>query len=358
MSDPSRTSASPARFGLTGPRSEEQLHATGWWSAGRPVEGAEPVLFALSRSPDPDLALRGVDRVREALGDQWPELSTAVRTDAVLRGRLLAVLGSSTALSDFLVANAKRWRLLAGTESVDVERFTPTLADAVAGLRDQEAIRVLRLEYRALVCLVAADDLAHVVDPDLPFVSYDDVASQISDLAVAALRAALSVAFEQTHRSDECTLSVIAMGKCGARELNYVSDVDVVFVGDGDIGVATRVASTMMQIAGQACFEVDAALRPEGKAGALVRTLDGHASYYKRWARTWEFQALLKARPVAGDEELGRQYLEVVRPLVWTAADRDNFVVDVQSMRRRVEDHVPSELVRRELKLGRGGLRD
>ncbi|HWO63576.1 MAG TPA: bifunctional [glutamine synthetase] adenylyltransferase/[glutamine synthetase]-adenylyl-L-tyrosine phosphorylase [Umezawaea sp.] len=358
MSDPSRTSASPARFGLTGPRSEEHLRATGWWSDGRPAEGAEPVLLALSRSPDPDLALRGVDRVREALGDGWSELTGALRADPVLRARLLAVLGSSTALSDFLVADSGRWRLLAGTETADVERFTPTLVDAVAELRDQEAIRTLRQEYRALLCLVAADDLAHVVDPDLPFVGYDDVASQISDLAVAALRAALTVAVAQTHRSDECRLSVIAMGKCGARELNYVSDVDVVFVGEGDLGAATRVASTMMQIAGQACFEVDAALRPEGKAGALVRTLDGHASYYKRWARTWEFQALLKARPVAGDEELGQQYLEVVRPLVWTAADRDNFVPDVQAMRRRVEEHVPSELVRRELKLGRGGLRD
>ncbi len=358
MSDPSRTSTSPARFGLTGPRSEEQLRATGWWSDGRPAEGAEPVLLALSRSPDPDLALRGVDRVREALGDRWSELTGALRVDQVLRGRLLAVLGSSTSLSDLLVANVDRWRQLAGTESVDADSFASTLVDAVADLRDQEAIRTLRQEYRALLCLVAADDLAHVVDPDLPFVGYDEVASQISDLAVAALRAALTVAFAQTHRSDECRLSVIAMGKCGAHELNYVSDVDVVFVGEGDLGAATRVASTMMQIAGQACFEVDAALRPEGKAGALVRTLDGHASYYKRWARTWEFQALLKARPVAGDEELGRQYLEVVRPLVWTAADRDNFVPDVQAMRRRVEEHVPSELVRRELKLGRGGLRD
>ncbi len=148
------------------------------------------------------------------------------------------------------------------------------------------------------------------------------------------------------------------MGKCGGRELNYVSDVDVVFVAEGDLGVATRVASAMMRVAGSACFQVDAALRPEGKSGALVRTLDGHASYYRRWARTWEFQALLKARPVAGDAELGERYLDVVRPLVWTAAERADFVSDVQAMRRRVEDHVPSDLVERELKLGRGGLRD
>ena len=68
------------------------------------------------------------------------------------------------------------------------------------------------------------------------------------------------------------------MGKTGGRELNYVSDVDVLFVADGDLDVATRLASTMMRVATNACFEVDAALRPEGKAGPLVRTLDGHTA--------------------------------------------------------------------------------
>ncbi|QFZ16883.1 bifunctional [glutamine synthetase] adenylyltransferase/[glutamine synthetase]-adenylyl-L-tyrosine phosphorylase [Saccharothrix syringae] len=358
MTDPARTPTSPARFGLTEARSNEHLRDAGWWEGRGPTAGAEPVLVALSRSPDPDLALRGVDRLRDALGDRWPELDGALRDGAVLRGRLLAVLGSSTALADFLVANPDRWADLADPEPVDPAAFTPALVGAVEGLTGAEAVRALRSAYRALLCRVAAEDLAHVVEPEQPYVTYDDVAGLLSDLAEAALRAALDVAGRQVARADECTLAVIAMGKCGARELNYVSDVDVVFVGEGDLAVATRLASTLMQVAGQACFEVDAALRPEGKAGALVRTLDGHASYYRRWARTWEFQALLKARPVAGDAELGRRYLEVVRPMVWTAAEREDFVADVQAMRRRVEDHVPAGLTDRELKLGRGGLRD
>ncbi|MFD0206808.1 MULTISPECIES: bifunctional [glutamine synthetase] adenylyltransferase/[glutamine synthetase]-adenylyl-L-tyrosine phosphorylase [Saccharothrix] len=358
MTDPARLPTSPARFGLTESRSGEHLHAAGWWEGRRPSEGNEPVLVALSRSPDPDLALRGVDRLRVALGERWTELDQALRDDEALRGRLLAVLGSSTALSDFLVANPDRWRGLADAEPVDAESFAPTLVAAVEGLTGTDAVRALRVEYRALLCRIAADDLAHVVEPEQRYINYDDVASLLSDLAVAALRAALDVAARQVPRSDECRLAVIAMGKCGARELNYVSDVDVVFVGEGDLGVATRLAGAVMQVAGQACFEVDAALRPEGKAGALVRTLDGHATYYQRWARTWEFQALLKARPVAGDDELGQRYMDVVRPLVWTAAERENFVPDVQAMRRRVEDHVPAGLTDRELKLGRGGLRD
>ena len=99
------------------------------------------------------------------------------------------------------------------------------------------------------------------------------------------------------------------MGKCGARELNYVSDVDVIFVAEDaedNLALATRVAGEMMRFAGDAFFEVDAALRPEGKHGQLVRTLDSHVAYYQRWAKTWEFQALMKARPAAGDAELGQ----------------------------------------------------
>src|SRR6202011_3419317 len=79
-------------------------------------------------------------------------------------------------------------------------------------------------------------------------------------------------------------------------------------------------------------WEVDAALRPEGRSGPLVRTMASHRAYYQRWAKTWEFQALLKARPVAGDAALGRAYAAEMGPLVWQAAQRENFVSDVQAM--------------------------
>ena len=126
---------------------------------------------------------------------------------------------------------------------------------------------------------------------------------------------------------------------------------------------ATQLASTMMQVCSEHTREgtiwpVDANLRPEGKSGPLVRTLASHRGYYERWAKTWEFQALLKARPVAGDLALGREYVEVVGPLVWSAAERDGFVEEVQSMRRRVLDHIPANQAERQLKLGSGGLRD
>ncbi len=166
-------------------------------------------------------------------------------------------------------------------------------------------------------------------------------------------------------------LAIIGLGKCGGRELNYISDVDVIFVAEPGPGVdesaalrtATALASAVMRLCNQptaegTIWEVDANLRPEGRAGALVRTLRSHVGYYERWAKTWEFQALLKARAVAGDAELGAAYVDAVLPFVWAAADRDGFVSDVQRMRQRVEGNVPAKDADRQLKLGRGGLRD
>ncbi|MER5827134.1 bifunctional [glutamine synthetase] adenylyltransferase/[glutamine synthetase]-adenylyl-L-tyrosine phosphorylase, partial [Streptomyces mirabilis] len=168
-----------------------------------------------------------------------------------------------------------------------------------------------------------------------------------------------------------CRLAVVAMGKCGGHELNYVSDVDVIFVGEAVDGAderkalqaATRLASHMMRICSETTVEgsiwpVDANLRPEGRNGPLVRTLSSHLAYYQRWAKTWEFQALLKARPVAGDLGLGEEYVATLAPLVWHAAERENFVADVQKMRRRVVENIPVAEIERELKLGPGGLRD
>ena len=150
------------------------------------------------------------------------------------------------------------------------------------------------------------------------------------------------------------------MGKCGGGELNYVSDVDVIFVcrRDDDLADAQVVAARMMQICGQAAWPVDANLRPEGSQGPLVRTLASHLAYYRKWARTWEFQALLKARPAAGDLELGQAWLAALQPLIWQAAERAEAVEDVRAMRRRIIENVPAKERDREIKRGPGGLRD
>jgi glutamate-ammonia-ligase adenylyltransferase len=224
----------------------------------------------------------------------------------------------------------------------------------------------LRAAYRRCLLAIAARDLSGTTD-------LAETAAELADLAGATLQAALDIAIEEDPAAARaCRLAVIAMGKCGGRELNYISDVDVIFVADsrtpaGDEGeavrAATRLASRMMRVCSDTTgegtiWQVDANLRPEGKNGPLVRTLGSHLAYYQRWAKTWEFQALLKARPVAGDAELGRAYVEALSPMVWHAAERENFVADVQQMRRRVIAQIPAAEVERELKLGPGGLRD
>ncbi|MBV9160665.1 MAG: bifunctional [glutamine synthetase] adenylyltransferase/[glutamine synthetase]-adenylyl-L-tyrosine phosphorylase [Pseudonocardiales bacterium] len=384
MTEDRRTVLSLARLGLTDSGAADALTRLGWSRHGLLRQDAEEALWALSRAPDPNLALRTLVRLGSAMADGairngWAELDGLLCRDPGVRGRLLGVLGSSTALGDHLVANPGRWHGLANSEAAQpgwADRAVQRLLAAVgadptgppsdtpegtrASLTGVQAQRTLRVVYRDLITELAAADLAAVVEPELPVVPFERIGEALAELAIGVLRAALAVAVTEVAPGGQPPrLAVIGMGKCGGAELNYVSDVDVIFVGGSadELGAATKLASTTMRLA-SACFEVDAALRPEGRAGALVRTLEGYLSYYRRWARTWEFQALLKARPIAGDAELGARYLEAVAPMVWTAADRENFVAEVQAMRRRVADHIPAELLDRELKLGHGGLRD
>ena len=117
-------------------------------------------------------------------------------------------------------------------------------------------------------------------------------------------------------------------------------------------------ATRLIHICGLVAWPVDAALRPEGSRGPLVRTLASHLAYYRRWARTWEFQALLKARPAAGDLALAQEWIDQLAPLVWRAAERPEAVEDVRAMRRRIIDNIPPKELEREIKRGPGGLRD
>ncbi|MCK9873704.1 bifunctional [glutamine synthetase] adenylyltransferase/[glutamine synthetase]-adenylyl-L-tyrosine phosphorylase [Nocardiopsis dassonvillei] len=367
--------------------------------AGLDARADTEIIGSLAAAPDPDQALLGLIRILESDPDP-AEFLHALREDRELRARLCRVLGTSTALADHLVRHPGDWRELRGADAArspgpeevrrgllhtvgaDPHSPAPTADPAVVGDGSPEALRhVLRVAYRRRVLRLAGRDLTGLC-------TVDEVAGELADLAASLLDASLAVArAENPEDAALCRLAVIGMGKCGGRELNYVSDVDVVFVaepvvdgdGDSDAGAgpgsgrpvdeqaamraATRLATAMMRIPAEtdaegALWEVDPALRPEGRNGPLVRPLSGHRAYYERWAKTWEFQALLKARPIAGDAELGRAYMDVISPMVWEAAGRKDFVEDVQAMRRRVVAHIPAGEAERELKLGPGGLRD
>ena len=345
------------RLGLVEPTAAADLATLGW-----DTDNHVELLWSLSRAPDADAALQTMVRLSEALGPDWQQLNAALLKDRGLRGRLFGVIGSSLALGDHLVANPRSWHLLEGTVTLpDPAALRRGFDDCIAefGTTATTVMPRLRDHYRDQLLILAALDLAPTVENE-PVLPFPTVGAHLADMADAALDAALKVAVATVCKEDEPAprLAVIAMGKCGARELNYVSDVDVIFVATEADATTTRVAGEMMRLASDTFFEVDAALRPEGKQGALVRTLDSHVAYYQRWAKTWEFQALLKARPAVGDTELGRQYMAALMPMVWTACERENFVPEVQAMRRRVEALVPADVRDREIKLGTGGLRD
>ncbi|MFJ6700992.1 bifunctional [glutamine synthetase] adenylyltransferase/[glutamine synthetase]-adenylyl-L-tyrosine phosphorylase [Streptomyces sp. NPDC091272] len=364
MTAPGRRSSTFTRLirhGFTDPTASERLLDD---DSLAPVRHDPVLLDALGATADPDLALRSLVRLAEAQSDDESRhefLRTLVAAKP-LRDRLLGVLGTSEALADHLARHPSDWHVLYTYEATDLH---PGVAEFESGLAAADDPDALRVAYRRCLLTIAARDVCGTTD-------VAETAAELADLATATLRAALAIA--RTAAPEDaamCRVAVIAMGKCGGHELNYVSDVDVIFVGEAVDGVdedkamraATRLASHLMRICSDTTVEgtiwpVDANLRPEGRNGPLVRTLSSHVAYYQRWAKTWEFQALLKARPVAGDRALGDEYVRAVSPMVWQAAERENFVPDVQKMRRRVVDNIPAGQAEREIKLGPGGLRD
>lgn len=347
----------------------------------------EETMAGASGAADPDEALSALARIarRDA------EAVRGVLADANGARALWALLGASTGFADYFTRNPAELAQLAGAgeELPTAAELRATLLDAVdaadgfAADAGEGAWVALRVRYRRMLARIAAYDLLS----GSPVDQVPPVAAALADAAGAALEASLAVARtrvsggaagaglfprEQVARTQ---LAIIGMGKTGARELNYVSDVDVIFVAGADdealaelgesrvVDIATRLAvQTMRGISGieiePPLWEVDANLRPEGKQGALVRTLESHLAYYERWAKSWEFQALLKARPIAGDAALGDAYVAAVQPKVWTSAARENFVDSVQRMRERVTEHIPAADVPFQLKLGPGGIRD
>ena len=396
-----------ARLGFANPdRAAELLgpEGLGWWSpqTSTPAgEAGEELIRALASAADPDLAALTLHRL--AASQQEPTgLAAALRADVGFRYRLLGVVGASTALGDHLCANPDEWRALVTgiwePETPSPELLRVLLLESVGAPTDvgetwgsggvlargagPDVVASLRLAYRRCLLRTVARDLSSAGPAGRSDVAA--IATELADLAEATVRAALAVAAAGLPPDAPAVrLGVIGMGKCGGRELNYVSDVDVVFVAEpgapgepvaaGEdpapaLRTAATVASTMMRICAEVAWPVDAALRPEGKDGPLVRTLASHAAYYRQWARTWEFQALIKARPIAGELELGMAWMGEVTPLVWGttggdkrrdgAAGREGAVAEIRAMRQRVEQSLPVKDAAREIKLGPGGLRD
>ena len=310
--------------------------------------------FETSASPD-----KALTHLLE-LARNYPKLVNKALAGSSGPKRLVAILGASDGLAEYLTRHPSELSLFSKTQSLP----------SSFSLNSNSRID-LRVSYRRVLLAIADWDLGQA-DPADGVVL---VTNALSRLADAALETGLAVARSELisdgrisqEKSDNTQLSIIAMGKTGADELNYVSDVDVIYVADGPeeyaIATATQLAQRLGLVINEAAvepglWEVDPNLRPEGKNGALVRTVAAHAAHYTKWAEPWEFQALLKARFAAGAKELGNQYLSEVKPQIWGNRERSNLVQHARQMRKRVIDQIPMAEKDLNIKLGRGGLRD
>jgi [glutamine synthetase] adenylyltransferase / [glutamine synthetase]-adenylyl-L-tyrosine phosphorylase len=313
----------------------------------------------LSTTPDPDLGLLGLRKL--ASGERpTMELAHAFRDSPEVARRLCQLLGTSGLVTDILVANPDLIVRLADPgrlQTLDRAGLTASV-DGALRWRDDAAERQQALQrWRARHLLgVAARDVFGAAEVEA-------VGADLTALAEASVGAALDAL------DPHVPFAVVALGRFAGGELSYASDLDVLFVHDGstpgDHEEGLRLAAGVLKfLAGatpaQRIYAVDAGLRPEGRQGALSRTIEGYAAYYERWALTWERQAMSRARPVAGDETLGERFLAVLERAVWDRTFSADDEREVRRMKARIEREriPPGEDPNFHLKLGRGSLSD
>jgi [glutamine synthetase] adenylyltransferase / [glutamine synthetase]-adenylyl-L-tyrosine phosphorylase len=294
---------------------------------------------ALAEAPDPHLARLQLSRV----GDQ-PAARDLLARPELLPGAV-RLLGFSTAAGDFLVAHPEETEALADLHPRDPEELAAELASDIA--RSGRAAALRRFRRRAMLRVAARDLLGAALE---------EVVAEITAVAEACLREA----------ARETGLAVIGLGKLGGAELNYSSDVDVVFLHTGSIdeSAAERSAAALVRLLSDptpegVALRVDAALRPGGRSAPLVRSLDATVEYYAEHAAVWERQAQIKARPVAGDLDAGVTFVERMAPIVYPDELPPAAIEEVRRTKVRLEEYVRArgkEAV--EVKRGRGGIRD
>ena len=297
---------------------------------------------------DAPVVRQAIERFVEA----HPDRADAIAAGGFLLDAVVAIAVASQSLFAGLLQDRGAVAVVADWTALETAMTDDGFRELLGGALDADdpAGELRRRKRRALV-RIAARDLLGIAD-------LRSTGVELAAVAQACLAIALDIA------QPAVTMAVIAMGKLGGRELNYASDVDVMFVHDGEAREADRVAQAVLRVMSEQTadgivFRTDVALRPEGRAGALSRPLGAYTAYWDRWARAWEFQALLKARGVAGDGELATRFLEEARRRVFPEGANPDLVREVRAMKARSEAELRRlGLDEREVKRGRGGIRD
>jgi glutamine synthetase adenylyltransferase len=329
---------------------------------------------ALQRAPDPDRLLVNCDRWLESLGATLTYYRLFAETPYALKP-VLAVLGASDYMADTLLQNPELSEILLDVRLLtrprtraDMRRDLSRLLracttywmqlDRLRAFKQQEYLRITALDLLGKATLTetmrALSDLADVC-------------------ADAALEASHRELATQQGVAGEHGFCILAMGKWGGRELNYSSDIDPIFLyrdaprlmGAKDpthylLKLAEMVVKALSEPMRRGIvFRVDMRLRPEGRLGALARGVLSALHYYETWAEPWERQAMLKARPCAGDLQVGEQFLERLQPWLYRPSLSETDFAEIVRLRERAEAQARARnAYETDLKNGWGGIRD
>jgi len=337
------------------------------------------LIHACERSADPDRALVNFERLAAALPN--PNIFYHYLDESRDRlDLLITVFAHSQALADTLTRNAEHFHFLIAPQTLEKPREKAWLAAELTRLLlpirvPAQKYDVIRRFRRRETLRIGARDLTGRA-------TVEETTWELSNLADVCLQAVFEIAGESLLAQYKLTaarapaagrFSVIGMGKLGGQELNYSSDVDVIFVygEEGNLTPAltnhqffTKLAEEMIRVVGSPSdegniFRIDLRLRPEGKSGPLVRSLESCENYYAEFGETWERMALIKARPVAGDAKLGAEFIEMVQPFVYARHAGENVIQQMAALKKRIEEEVVREdRLTRHVKLGIGGIRE
>jgi [glutamine synthetase] adenylyltransferase / [glutamine synthetase]-adenylyl-L-tyrosine phosphorylase len=352
------------------------------------------MLSDLSVAADPDMALNNFERFVSALGDTGP-LASLCRARRDILQSLITIFGASRFLSSYLITTAHEGLSFFANPAhllhpPDKSELTERLASMVTDMHDdKQYYHALRMFRKQGMLRIALRDLLGKAD-------LQEIVRELTNLAEVCLQNAYARAddslkkrygrpmVESPEGLNSCAgFAVIAMGKLGGQELNFSSDVDLMYVysKDGETeggrsadGACTnrianhqyfvKLAEKMSAAINEKTddgfvFRVDLRLRPEGQRGPLAQSLGGYEIYYESWGQTWERSALIKARPVAGDDAVGAEFLNRIAPFVYRKYLDYGAISEIREMKQKINDEVKQKgRTYRDVKLGYGGIRE
>lgn len=313
------------------------------------------LLTMLAEAGNPDRVLVCLERFLQSsadMGEQVRWLSRNLRALDIL----VKLFAGSQFLTEILLRNPDAIGLLVEPRALVHSLPAPQIVDS-KGAAGLDALNLLRRFQRLELLRIGVCDLLALLD--LPAVT-----NQLSTLADGLVKVALALAATHVAGADPPEgFVVLAVGKLGGCELNYSSDIDLLFLADANSDLYRQVGQGLIDVLTRVTdegflYRVDMRLRPWGRSGPLVTSLEGYLSYLQQNARTWEKQALLKARVIAGDNELGQRFLDRAMPIVH-AVTPDAARTSVSTMKRLTESHLRREgQMWGEVKLGEGSIRD